>query len=273
MPPPPPVSEPQPQPTPPLPSFAGGQFWHSVKDWFERSWGNRFQDLKGAHHKFTHGFTAKVGLNLRTELVGGWSHTTIIGGSTTTVVGFENRINVGFLAKFTFGSKTETTNGNKNEVIWVGLKINHTTGAKRHLIGSDGVDTSDSKAMLEAKINAHWAVIEKMITADLDREAKLLEEDHDKIDSSIKKIEHDIPSLSWKGGQAANKCKTLSTKAKTLMEECGSVDSKTQGKFEIVSKAAADYDAGGELKVKVKGKAKVMGDSLVSFAASISQLG
>jgi len=271
--PPAPTAEPEPRDTPRPPAFSAGQVWNTVRDWYERQ-RNRYEVLQGNKYKWTYGFTVKMGMNTRSELVYGWNHGTVIGASFSQVVGFENKLNIGFVANFIRREKTETTKGNKSEYIALGVKFAHVSGKKNKFVGAGKINNSDlAKKQLKVKVNEYWATLDKMLTQEYRKTVKDLSEEHEKLEGQIRKMEQDIKFYSSKGDKYVEKTNTWIGDIRKHREECDAIDTSTKAKFEIVSSAAAEFKADGEFSGSANGDAKMMADSLISFAGSIIKLG
>jgi uncharacterized protein YoxC len=271
--PPPPSSEPESRPAPAAPAASAGLIIETLKDWYAA-----VRDYKvvihGDEYERVLGFTGKVGLNVRTEIVYGWSHTTIIGAALTQVIGFENKFNGGAQINFINVVKSETTKGNKDEKVSFGIKAQHVKGATNKFEGASATNSNVLKLAKHTKeVNEVWSLVEKRLAATVKQEIQDLLDDHQKMEEELRQLEYEVKTENYFADGFIAKANKLIEDYRTAKEQCDSVDTKVSGKFRIVSDAAADFNASTEVDVTCSGNRSVTAGSLISFGAALTKLG
>ena len=272
-PPPPGAGEPEPRPAPAAPPATAGFIYDSLKDLFVMVRDNKLV-VNGNEYERVLGFTGKVGLNVRTELVYGWSHTTILGVALTQIVGLENKFNGGAQVNFINVVKSETTKANKDEKLLAGVKLQRVYGSVNKFEGSCKRRNTVNKVNKQInKVNETWSVVEKRLAATIKQEVQDLLEEHKTTEAELRQVDYEINLENHFADGFIAKANKLIEDYRTAKEQCDSVDTNVSGKFKIMSDAAADFNASTGVDVACSGNRSVTAGSLISFGAAITKLG
>ena len=266
----PPANQPEPRSLAPAPEISPGFRLDTTKDVFLKFLNIR-EVAKSDHQERINGVRISFVIQVLTNVVFGWSHSTVIGGSLTHIKGPDLKLGCVALLGFTFANKTEITKGNKNEYIY-GLKVSHVTGKKSKFQGSNRLSNSAvEKAEFMNKCADYWN-LRKEIAAQLKETIKVLNCTNSTIEETVASYEVEFSKAKVDSQVTAIRGNTLKADIATLHEQATNAKTHATASLKVIADAAADFEAGANWDGDFGGQLQMM-SSLQEFAAAISKLG
>lgn len=256
----------------PVPSIASGSYWKTVKDKYDRHKDHK-SIFESSAWKTIVGLSVTMVGSKAHKITLGWEHKTVKGGSISTIMPFDNKVNIGAVCNYIILNKSETTLGNKSEWI-LGFKFGKVCGEKTKFEGSNKVKASAvQQGKMTVELKQHVMVLEKLMTAELERDIKNLEEEHAKVEEIMKKASAKYQQMEATMKEWSIKSNLLKSDIKKAHWECDSTLDKYSGSFKSLADAAHEITADGGVDMVVGAEGKFIGKSLIQLGASLVQAG